>query len=349
MMQSSPRGSTIDLDCAFRDGGGFLADPTNPRITILAPDNSSVVSNAVPAKRSTGIYRFSLSLDLASTIGIWLANWSGTIGGYGLAQQDAFEVTDIGTAARPVSTGTPSWVVGTTATIDLETRDDDGLLAAATGVSLVLVDSASAPIDVESGPTALRAGVYRCTFIVPAVLGIGSATWTATVDGIEFDAQDAFEVIPDPYGAAHPYGASIPGVQAFIPEQLISETSSPSVAQVNYFIDNIASEVGLRIGNYTTTITDVGLQGRVTAFARYVVNLGAAATAFDASYPSLSSPNASSYGNVLWSRYEAVLSELIQLVDNATPGTDPGADIPGSVGGPLVSSGPPVFWSQMEF
>lgn len=348
MIQSAPQGATIELDAEFRDGTGHLVDPATPKISISQPSGTVVVNLATPAKIAVGLYRYSLSLDVAAVTGLWKATWSATVTGTPLTFDDPFLVSAYGTPPVSESAGVEHWEQGQTAVLDLESRSASGLLADLDSVTVTILDTTGASRASSASPQHLATGVYRYLYTVPvdATVGIWRAQWDVVQDGNPLISVDAFEIVGVGAGALHVYGASLDGMRAFVPYLGFGSAGMPGDDEANAYLDAIGSEVSLRLGNFAGLITDVGLLDRVMKFARYVVELGAAATAALAAFPANEVPNQSGYGTSLWERYQVALAELIGLVNDATPGPDPGS---GLTSGAAVSAPPPVLTTFMQF
>lgn len=108
MAHSVSRGGRIPLDAVYRDGAGNLADPVNPRVSIVNPAGAVVVADVVPTRRSLGIYDYPDGGYLVASdaaLGTWVARWVGTINGFGVGPiDDPFEVLAVATVGRYAAT-----------------------------------------------------------------------------------------------------------------------------------------------------------------------------------------------------------------------------------------------------
>lgn len=94
---------------------------------------------------------------------------------------------------------------------------------------------------------------------------------------------------------------------------------------VTRWIESVEATVDLKLRKRTALAADA--QERLKAAAKTVVLNGAAAYLVDAAYPARAGVgDNSSYGNVLWNRYNTGLAELVELVEEwAAQGGDDNA------------------------
>ncbi|MGQ0678283.1 MAG: tetratricopeptide repeat protein [Actinomycetota bacterium] len=85
------RGNSIRLPAEFFSGD-LPSDPLNPRVRILGPANTVMVSNAVPYRNGAGLYHYDYHVPPDALAGAWAAHWSGTINGEIVGGVDGFEV-----------------------------------------------------------------------------------------------------------------------------------------------------------------------------------------------------------------------------------------------------------------
>jgi hypothetical protein len=79
----------------FRDGNGNLSNASPVSLTILRPDQSTVVYSS-PTNVSTGQYTQILPLTDLTQLGHYQYVWTGTVGGYvGITSPDGFDVVPI--------------------------------------------------------------------------------------------------------------------------------------------------------------------------------------------------------------------------------------------------------------
>jgi hypothetical protein len=129
---------------------------------------------------------------------------------------------------------------------------------------------------------------------------------------------------PGQVASATQYGATVPGVQSYIPHRVITETSTPSTVQVQQFLANVASQVSLTIGDLDR-LTGTFLAD-VISNAQMCVLLGAAAWTEDSAFPEQTDrQDSSSWGAVLWARFNMLLQQLAVTVSRgpATPDEGP--------------------------
>lgn len=94
MTQRVGQGGTVPLDGTFEDGTGALIDPTTPRVDILNPSGVVLVTDDIPARLATGIYRYDFVVPVNAPIGLWTARWTGVING-GAVQGDEYFIVDL--------------------------------------------------------------------------------------------------------------------------------------------------------------------------------------------------------------------------------------------------------------
>lgn len=349
-MQHAPQGSTVVLSVQYRNSSGALIDPVDPHLTIARPSGAAVITNAVPAKVAVGVYRYSYMLDPLAVLGIWKVTWSGTLPSGGTAVQVAIEdVFEVGASGSPVVSDSPGFVVATLGQV----ATFDGVFRKGS----VLVDPTNVAVQVyvneflttSGAPTRLAKGVFRYSWLCPTNVspGPGRIHWSGLIDGVAESTDEVFVVSPVSVNP-HPFDSSVKGVQGLLPYLPITETSMPSIAMVETFLDDIGAEVSLRIGDYVSSVGDPALRDRILNYARYVTHLGSAAQAQDTSHPEQTGGAVgSAWGGVLWARYQAALDRLVSVVDHATPGEDPGAGEGGQPSGGLQSL--PMFTGGMDF
>lgn len=144
--------------------------------------------------------------------------------------------------------------------------------------------------------------------------------------------------MPDPDPTPR-YGATVEGIRSLLADVVIDDDSKPSAAQVGEWLLDYEDTVAGRIG--LLDFLDEADRAPYTRRARNLVHLAVAATTEDAVHPSGASATETSYGQVLWSRYESGLELLEADVDEARE-TTPGAGA-GTEGNPLGSFPPPAI------
>ncbi|WNO25832.1 hypothetical protein SEA_ALTADENA_10 [Arthrobacter phage Altadena] len=137
------------------------------------------------------------------------------------------------------------------------------------------------------------------------------------------------------------WGVNVEAVSALAPHVTIASGTAPSVPadplysdrgvhkitaqQVEGWIASVSSRVAGRLWRLSEIPeTHPAREGLVVAAADLVAN-GAAAYLVDAAFPAKASPNdQTSYGAVLWNRYEGGLAELearvVTIIDGLAPG-----------------------------
>lgn len=336
------RGQRVPLDAVFKRAGAPVA-ATSVSVTLVDSSGSPVAVDVAPTALAPGVYRAWWEAPYNARTGVYVATWSGTVGGVHVGFQEPLEVVAEDVPAVGYSTGVDRISVGSIRAFDAIYRSAEGTLWDPTTVGILIKDPGGSTV-ISRAPDRLATGVYRETTPL-GTAGFWTLDWSGADSTNTVDHMAIVEVVETGVGGPdvedqHLFGATIEGVRGKLPHFLIDRTSNVTIRQVDGYLDDISAQVSFRIGDYTHTIADQGLVGRVTAMAKYVVELGAAATAQDAGFPANASPNQSEYGTKLWERYNAALVELVQVVNDATPGTDPGAggDSGGTIG--VVSSGP---------
>lgn len=145
----------------------------------------------------------------------------------------------------------------------------------------------------------------------------------------------------DPYAAMVDDGAG-GGVRAHLPLLPIGADTTPSTGNVEHYLRTLSNSLRARIGDLAGHADADAL----TAAARDVVEVGAAAMAEDAAFPERADQADTSYGNVLWARYRQLLADLLITlgIDPDQPGTTPGAG--GAAGAGIASSFPPPLFAR---
>lgn len=92
-MPSGSPGSNISLSVHYRDASDVLVDPPDPRVDIIDPDGTERITNAVPTKLVTGIYRYVYAIPVGAPLGDWVAHWTGTISGSAVSSDETFTVS----------------------------------------------------------------------------------------------------------------------------------------------------------------------------------------------------------------------------------------------------------------
>lgn len=95
------RGGTITLEATFQEGSGALVDPTTPRVDLIDPVDTEVVTDAVPTQDAVGLYHYDYEVPVDAPLGVWTAHWTGVINGSPVADDDSFEVTEAGVIEFP--------------------------------------------------------------------------------------------------------------------------------------------------------------------------------------------------------------------------------------------------------
>lgn len=80
------RGRSIKITGKYYDNGGTLIDPTSPAVAIYNESGTSVTTGT-PTKASTGVYYYIWNTTGSTTIGIYIAEFTGTNGTYTVADR----------------------------------------------------------------------------------------------------------------------------------------------------------------------------------------------------------------------------------------------------------------------
>ncbi len=341
------RGTRKSLDVIFRSGN-VRANATDVGLALTDPFGQDVLISSDITNPAAGLFRGWWDVPSNATPGVWVLTATGRLDGVVRAVEYPMEVLASPIDSPAFSSGTERVAIGSYQSFDCVFRSSDGTLWDPEITNVVVYDPSMSEILNEE-PTRIQVGVYRITLPL-GVPGFWIMEWSGDDDGLSLEYASIVEVIASGPGMPtisrqHSFGADIQGVRALAAQYQIDINTLPTINYVDVYLDNIAAEVSLRIGAYGAEITDESLVGRVTAMAKYVVELGAAATAIDAGHPANVGPNQTSYGELLWERYRLALADLVGVVNNATAGLDPGAGI---VNGIQVSAPPKFFTSFME-
>lgn len=80
-MNSVVAGKDLVAQLVFFNSSGSLIDPTTPRIDLVDPNNSVVVSQATPVRDAQGLYHFSWPVPLDALLGNWRVRLTAVING----------------------------------------------------------------------------------------------------------------------------------------------------------------------------------------------------------------------------------------------------------------------------
>jgi len=162
-----------------------------------------------------------------------------------------------------------------------------------------------------------------------APIGVWTARWTGTINGVPVTAEDRFEVFAA--GAIRfgpPWEPTPSEVHGIIPQRTngkpFTDDTVPTVAQVTTIISDVMSEVDSWLEHTVVPEQHVDL-------ARFVVKLGAAKEIERAFWPEQGqAPSGSSYVQ-LKQRYEETLAQLVLavlgiVVNPGAPGSGTGDD-----------------------
>ncbi len=341
------RGKRIPVDAVFYIDNQPV-DVTAVSVSVTDPVGNPVTISETPTELREGVWRGWWNIPYNALRGVYIASWTGTYDGVTVGFESPFEIVSESLAAPSFSAGIDRVPSGGIRSFDAVFRTANGLLWDPDDSQILIVDPNGVTVVAEQ-PDRLTTGVYRYTTPL-GVVGFWILDWSGENDAITADFKSivevvATELVDTSLEDQHPFGASISGVRALLAHQAITSVTQPNIVQVERFIDDIAAIVSLRIGPYATAIVDQNLVERITAMAKVVVETGAASIAQDAAHPAKALPNLSEYGGELWTRYQLLLDQLVAVVNNATPGDDPGA---GNTGGGAVYSEPPVFGLWMR-
>jgi hypothetical protein len=103
-MPTGAQGASLTLDATYTDGTGQAVTPTSPRVSIINPSGTTVVSNATPTAVATGVYEYIFAIPSDAPLGSWTARWSGTINGVATTADEVFTVVEAGSIGFEGST-----------------------------------------------------------------------------------------------------------------------------------------------------------------------------------------------------------------------------------------------------
>lgn len=148
MAQTIARGGVITLVAFYRDGSNDLADPDDPKISIVNTEGTTVVSLDDPTHISVGHFEYEYPVAADALLGAWAARWFGTIDGSGVEDEDGFTVIPAGALTPP--DGTPLIFVPDFAAfirLPIDTIDVDAANEAIQGASDLVRDELGQVID----------------------------------------------------------------------------------------------------------------------------------------------------------------------------------------------------------
>lgn len=132
------------------------------------------------------------------------------------------------------------------------------------------------------------------------------------------------------------YGASLEGVQDWLPTFTITDTSQPNATAVEGMLTFTSRWVANRLGDLGRFSAD--LRALTEANARGLVELGAAALTDKAAHPAQAGRGHTSYGDELWAMFLAGIDEALEALGKqvdeaqgppaAVPGDTPAAYFP---------------------
>ncbi|KWW97404.1 hypothetical protein LI90_4376 (plasmid) [Carbonactinospora thermoautotrophica] len=152
-----------------------------------------------------------------------------------------------------------------------------------------------------------------------------------------------------------PWGASVDGAAALVPEATIPDTLQPGQrgvtrAQVEQWVTDLCQRVLVRLAGWER-IRDDARRAAVQAAARDLVHQGVASYIEGARHPERAGLSETSYAAVLWRRFTEGLEELAAQVaewladpDDATPDADVEA-----ASAPAWCFPAPVFTDDLRF
>jgi hypothetical protein len=95
-MQTIGQGGTIRLDAIYSDGTGAAVDPTTPRLDIIDPVSTELVTDAVPVKDAVGLYHSDYAVAANAPLGLWRSHWTGVVNSVAVSGDDYFTVVAAG-------------------------------------------------------------------------------------------------------------------------------------------------------------------------------------------------------------------------------------------------------------
>ncbi len=148
-----------------------------------------------------------------------------------------------------------------------------------------------------------------------------------------------------------PFGATRGGVERLV-LRAFTATTRPTDAQVDALLLEEGEALEASWGRAIAALPDDDpdrLRTRVTTLARLVTHYAVAAQAEASAMPELADPNdATAFASWLWRRYEAARTELLELLDDLTPGDvdDVPAAGPGATSAPAWNFPPSGRWGS---
>lgn len=150
MPQQIGQGGTITLDGIYQEGSGQLVDPVDPRLAISDPDETTVASNLIPTRDTTGRYHYDYLVPSAAPLGIWTATWTGTINGVPVTGLDHFEVAEAGSVSFDEDVLVTAEEVAQAAEVDLSVDQLEALRGLVNEFTAELEERLNRPLLVRS-------------------------------------------------------------------------------------------------------------------------------------------------------------------------------------------------------
>lgn len=213
----------------------------------------------------------------------------------------------------------------------LEDLDVAGLTITVSAVDAAALDSVTIVTRLADDDLAVIVDVATPADVDPATtitvaVDLATAAWSTAGQARTFLATDP--------GIA--YGATVADVEALVPN--ITLAATPSRADVVTFLRDVAARVTARLGPFDDL--PAPWLASMTAAARALVALGAAAYTEDAAHPERSgSQGDNAYGPLLWSRFTTGLDDLEHQLDQARNEATGG----GHAGAPAAAFPPPIL------
>jgi hypothetical protein len=138
-MANVAQGGTYIWTATIRDGNGALADCADLALTIADPDGDELAGFPVAApaivRNGLGDYQYEWDVSLTADLGIYDADWSGTVDGLAVGGSDSVQVVQAGS---PLQEGlTYATLLDLQTTLQRSGTDDDAWVVSAMESALV--------------------------------------------------------------------------------------------------------------------------------------------------------------------------------------------------------------------
>jgi len=137
-MANVAQGGTYTWTATIRDGNGDLADCADLALTIADPDGDELAGFPVEApdivRNGLGEYQYEWDVSVGADLGIYDADWSGTVDGLAVGGSDSVQVVQAGSITEGLTYAT---LLDLQTTLQLAGSTDDAWVVSAMEAALV--------------------------------------------------------------------------------------------------------------------------------------------------------------------------------------------------------------------